>query len=629
MLAPINNNNSSTNGTLRGRSPSLPISPTGPLYLQTTTTTTTGITTPLTQSRQSPQQSPQQSNASVYLKKRKCKLNKVLDIEFMYHLFSQVIDLNCLTANLNKNTYSYYYSSTKPQIPIANKTKTVNYEDCIVAKYIEIMLEAYFENFDCAFKLFKMLCSFEKQLNKLRANANGSAYSVTMVNPQIINSLLTNWLLVPSFICSSKQFKKNYFIKNIIVELILNDLYDPNDCGVYYFTSNLFSSNNLLNHCVQLIFASRTLYQLDLIYDLIRTSIQYGANPNLDPFEKELGLKLNRKCCPLAQLCTPMETNPRLSPVSSNLRTFHHLSNLNYFVNTNCSSAFINNKSQHHHHHHHHHHHQKHHQSQLDAPVSVPHVTEAKAKSVYQRHEQYSSLNSLNQNECGIHFSRESQSPHQIDRSEKHNHAEAVSPISADNNNISSLGLNSGLLLTPKPANNSLLVTSTCASSRLTADVQIDCSLLFLNHYKKIAKLLFDSMENDAIRECLKLNGYTPSHHHHHYHHFHHHANNNCFYQSSQTGNSNPTPMAACLSQTKGAHDSFEMYLEKLTSTPRTLKSIVRRHVWGTLVELKKSDEANSKVNKLHKVNSSVAVVNQIQKLPLPKRVKNFLLFIE
>jgi hypothetical protein len=106
---------------------------------------------------------------------------------------------------------------------------------------------------------------------------------VALVDPSLVKNLISQWILVPNFLSSSRQFEKNFFIKSCLVHLISSGLYNPNDCHVAHHAEK--ASNNLFSHCIALAAQSRTAYQMELIYDLTRTLIQYGADPNLDPYQ--------------------------------------------------------------------------------------------------------------------------------------------------------------------------------------------------------------------------------------------------------------------------------------------------------------------------------------------------------
>jgi len=66
-------------------------------------------------------------------------------------------------------------------------------------------------------------------------------------------------------------------------------------------------------------------------------------------------------------------------------------------------------------------------------------------------------------------------------------------------------------------------------------------------------------------------------------------------------------------------------YLERLASTPRTLKSITRRNILSLLAENSASGEGESECMS----GKTTLIANQIHQLELPKKLKDFLLFIE
>ena len=205
--------------------------------------------------------------------KRPSQLTKKLDIKFLNHLFHNVIDLPNVISNLNRKRYYYYHQNNDE-----NKSSQSDYvpADSLISKYLELLQKIYLDEFETAFKIFKMLCRLENQIIECSCL---KAKVLNYVSPNHIKTLITNWILNPNLFSSSRQFDKNHFVKSVIVHLITNDMYDPNDCSTVYNSENCLISNNLLNHCVRLILKSKTGFQLELIYDLMRTLIQYGSNP--------------------------------------------------------------------------------------------------------------------------------------------------------------------------------------------------------------------------------------------------------------------------------------------------------------------------------------------------------------
>jgi hypothetical protein len=196
--------------------------------------------------------------------------------------------------------------------------------------------------------------------------------------------------------------------------------------------------------------------------------------------------------------------------------------------------------------------------------------------------------------------------------------------------NLKQSNLNPILLLTPSPSYDSLISlsssptnTATTSSTPLISNnIMIDKSVLFLNHYKKFVKLLYDSMDNNTIKQCLN---------HKKNQHRHHSSFRSNLHISKETHSldSLPEPTKQKLddhisSLKLYSIESLDMYLERLASTPRSLKSIVRRLILNKLIELQKSEKNHTEKNQ-----ELITIANQVSQLPLPKRIMDFLLFIE
>jgi hypothetical protein len=202
------------------------------------------------------------------------------------------------------------------------------------------------------------------------------------------------------------------------------------------------------------------------------------------------------------------------------------------------------------------------------------------------------------------------------------------------------IGSQSVLLLTPTPSYASMLSISSVSASPLfispdrTNNILVDTSVLFLNYYKKIVKLLFDSMNVDTLRECVKSSKsqqYSNLN-------FNLNRNNNntrCYplTDSRPTNNNNSNNKSskcnACLSSTNVCPcESLDGYLERLTSNPRSLKSMTRRNILDRLVELQ---EARTQRQSKHKATplGLISTSNLVNQLPLPKRLKSYLLYFE
>lgn len=188
----------------------------------------------------------------------------------------------------------------------------------------------------------------------------------------MVKVLINSWINDPSFLNSSFQFEKNRFIKLAIFELILNDLLDPNDISASFQmtldneesiaikslasdrTCQKLESNNLINHCVKLLFTScKTGYQIELISDLMRTLVQYGARPSLNMLDEPY---------------SPESFMTSVRDLVQNLRSSKRAKKKEYqrckVIEPSCvesgqSSNSHQSNSHHRHRHHHHRHHHK------------------------------------------------------------------------------------------------------------------------------------------------------------------------------------------------------------------------------------------------------------------------------
>ena len=500
--------------------------------------------------------------------KRQSQLNKRFHMKYFYNLLTNVMQINEMITSLNKKKYYYHHYE--------NLIETTSYSfipsESLISKYIELILNINLDEFELAFKTFKLICRLEKHLYQNRTSSawiKTNKKPINLVSPSVVKSLITHWILNPNLFSASRQFDKNHFVKSILVHLISNDIYDPNDCSTVYNAENCLVSNNLLNHCVKLIFKSKTGYQLELIYDLMRTMIQYGANPNLEPYElveknffKHLdqnssdvyGLQSSDECamhrsqskshCILAQLC---DCNV-LKPVYKQHQYYRHY---NHCYKSNTSS--------------------------------LPHFTDSADKSHY-----YSLIRLGDQiNEIDLGRRSSTASTH---------------------------------LLTPCPSNDSLI----SMSNNQQQNVIIDKSVLFLNYYKKFVKLLYDSMDNNTIKQCLKNK--KNQHRHHSYLHRTRVNSSTSSYSLTHTLDSIETENSSDESTASKIYsiESLDMYLERLASTPRSLKSIVRRHILNRLIDSAKSDITHNRFQ-----SSNCSIGQQVAQLPLPKRIMDYLLFIE
>ncbi|CAF0923731.1 unnamed protein product [Brachionus calyciflorus] len=516
---------------------------------------------------------------------KKFTQQKTLDIEYLDHILNEIIDLNSVSVGLSKtNLYTNSTNSTNP-----DSVHRLPPRDCSIEKFLELLLNTHIDDFSSAYTTFKSLLNFQKCLNnKLRLkfqSFNLFKQQSKFINPHLIKRLLTNWILYPNFLNSSNQFEKNNFIKMILIELIRNNLYDPNDSTsqVHQSTDLIIQSNNLLNHCVQLIFLSKTCYQLELIYDLMRSLIQYGANPNLEPFNLNTSNNFRYKVSNsiLAQLCDPFLTE-RPSPILTGVNLSRP--RRNSYKNEDLEYSNYNHHHQHNHHHSHHNYFDDYFRDKKFAPIN----------NDFHHH---------NHN-------------HHVQINEKDNERRSPDNLKTSNNGRKILSSNPICLLTPSPSYSSLinLNAGIISNSVKSNNIVIDSSILFLNYYKRYVKLLFDSMENERISEVLKSrnirvelsNGGFCTHHNHYHHHNYHRSG---YHLKS--------------GQKVYAIESLDMYLERLVASPRSLKSLCRRSILNRLSETQKLQ------NDLNNDNGLVQVASQIEDFNLPKRVKNYLLFIE
>lgn len=181
------------------------------------------------------------------------------------------------------------------------------------------------------------------------------------------------------------------------------------------------------------------------------------------------------------------------------------------------------------------------------------------------------------------------------------------------------------LLLTPTPSYEScIMLVAGTYHCHPTNNIIINSSVLLLGYYKNFIKLMYDAMDSYSIQKCLeyktkmtyahhhsKKSQHSPNHKHqyrlYHNSHLHHRHRNH---------ESVVNPI-----------EPLGEYLQHLASTPRTLKSITRRHIIGCLTQVEEfNDNASMDSNEAAKSN---VIATQIHKLDLPVKLKDFMLFIE
>lgn len=588
-------------------------------------------------------------------------LRKHLDTKFLLHLFANVLCLESI-ASAPKKRHEYQrsyihksYHNSAPKITSNIFESGVNIEEkwynSLIGNYIKILMNSYLDDFESAFKLLKLLCKFEKQL----AMSSNEKKKPAMVEPNLIKKLITQWILQPNFLSSTRQFEKNYFIKSVLVHLITSKLLNPNDCFTYQSENNVLISNNLLNHCVHLVTLCKTAYQLDLIYDLTRTLIQYGANPNLDPYELSSAhqsqmmtlpshqIKLSQFKCVSPSFFDPMCSHSTLKRSMSILTqlcdSIHITSALTPFnlkhndtIGERCYQNYDHNQP---------------HLRQIYPDHSNPGTPTNPNREVNMDQSQDSHNNTIKKNNYFNNYFNERYFSIESRTTEKFNSENRCEFNMASKKSRSSSPI---LLLTPAPSYESLLLLAGGTySSQSSNNIIIDSSLLLLSHYKNFIKLLYDTMESESINKCLKYKMHSHeshihcshyhnhhhhqhrtshlnhrNHHHHHYHnnhHHHHHQHNSHHHHHQKRAQSDESLISSSkLYQT----ETLDTYLERLASTPRTLKSITRRHILNQLSEQQAKQTLGD--NPLFKTE---IVANQIFQLELPNKLKDYLLFIE
>ncbi len=215
------------------------------------------------------------------------------------------------------------------------------------------------------------------------------------------------------------------------------------------------------------------------------------------------------------------------------------------------------------------------------------------------------------------------------------------------------------MLLTPTPSYDRCI--SAGYYQNLSSNIVVDSRVLLLNYYKNFIKLFYDSMDTYSIFMCLEYssnrqdeyihnnqshhNHHHHNHNHHHHHHHHHHSKHHSRHHNSQINNSlkenrlfDTHSSSIGVYQSHGYHSSHKShaeftleplgeYLQHLASSPRTLKSITRRQILSLLVQndTSESGEAEGECG----TGRTTLIANQIHQLTLPKKLKDFLLFIE
>ena len=196
------------------------------------------------------------------------------------------------------------------------------------------------------------------------------------------------------------------------------------------------------------------------------------------------------------------------------------------------------------------------------------------------------------------------------------------------------------LLLTPTPAYATLLSstsTSTAVSGSINliahqhqtslseTNVFVESSLLFMEHYKRFTKLIYDSIDSAHVKNAVRSYQSEPAAA------AAAHYSSQCLFHSWLSARSGAakcsglcTSPAASLSLSPSSSTEqlepetpLEQHLERLVTLPRSLKAICRRQILNQMIEVQKKKLAKTLIG------------DQIGNLSLPKRVKNYLLYAE
>ena len=89
---------------------------------------------------------------------------------FLWHLLTNVVKLESVGESLKKLQHAYHRSN----IPRSGQSCGYN---SLIGNYLSLIVQSYVADFDSAFKVLKLLCKFEKQLEV----ASGESGKLTRV----------------------------------------------------------------------------------------------------------------------------------------------------------------------------------------------------------------------------------------------------------------------------------------------------------------------------------------------------------------------------------------------------------------------------------------------------------------
>ena len=208
------------------------------------------------------------------------------ELEF---LIKKQVTYNKSTTNLF--CMGYLYDILKEIIKQSNSVHLKR--DCnLLTNFFELLTtnELYIKDFETTLKIVKLLAKFEG----------------VNLSSNLIKKILSLWIFKPNYL-NSNQSDKRSFIKNLF-RILIHYGYNLNETSLTCCDGSL-QSNNILHILISILFNCQVGYQADCLYELMIFLVQYGANPNKEPFELEsdsINCHLQKR--PnylLAQLCSP------------------------------------------------------------------------------------------------------------------------------------------------------------------------------------------------------------------------------------------------------------------------------------------------------------------------------------
>lgn len=173
-----------------------------------------------------------------------------------------------LSAKINtKYLFNAEYLNEVLEILLKNDCFSLN--GVLINKFLDLILVINIDEYEPIEKVFKLFAVLENKIDN-------------KIDSSLLNRFFSNFLFKQNYL-NSNQTIKIEFVRNIL-KILFENGYNPNDTAIKYINGGYLSSNNLLHNLISLVFQSKTCYQLNCLYDLIRFSLYYGANPNIEPF---------------------------------------------------------------------------------------------------------------------------------------------------------------------------------------------------------------------------------------------------------------------------------------------------------------------------------------------------------